>query len=482
MKNLFFFIFWFIIYPAFPQDPIAKSSNSITPEELRTCVEKLASPEFEGREFSTRGEKMAAEYISSRLNELNLKKTTTNFEVDLSIPFDSLTRFELSNQNATLKHWEDFGSPYWFHYSNGQKMPVVYAGFGIDLPNYSDYSGIDVNGKFVAVSEGQPINSYGINLVTGDTTKIDSLNSVTYKTRVAASHHAKGIFILQAQKKFEELKKWMEANRDMMLTIPVDYILAHKDSFTRSYIDERRFAEFLVIDHHDFPDLVKCSINQGKSPAGMFGTQLSVNLQSTRLTRKSQNVLGYLEGKNKEEVIVLGAHYDHVGKNDSTYFPGADDNASGVAVLLGIARAFAQAQKEGFTPEKSILFACWGAEEAGILGSQQYIMKSPYQPENTKMYINFDMVGRIDTLHCANPNFVYVLPVNEKGKQFIKEIEDTDKSYSPLLMIGFEYPDKKMEIEKKAIICTSAISAFLRLGSLPDYTLITIHRLTHQTS
>jgi hypothetical protein len=477
MKLLFIFIFWFIIYPAFPQDPIAHFCRSITPEELHNYVEKLASPEFEGRAFNTNGEKKAADYLSGEFNALLLKKFSSNYQTDLSIPIDSVLHLEISNEKARLKNLVDFGNFCWFFLSNGQKMPVVYAGFGIDLPTYSDYSGIESEGKFVVVSEGQPINSQGINLVTGDTTKIDSLNSVSYKIRVAESHHAKGIFILQGQQKFEELKKWMEANRDRVLTMPIDQIpsilLTLKDSFSISYLDETRFSELLFVDHHDFPDLIKCSLNQGKSPAGKFETQLSVNFESTRVIRKSQNVLGYLEGKNKEEVIILGAHYDHLGKNDSTYFPGADDNASGVAVLLEIAEAFTQAQKEGYFPEKNIIFACWGAEEAGILGSQQYMMKSPYQPENTKLYINFDMVGRIDSLHSANPNFVYVLPVNEKGKQFIQKIEDTDDSYSPSLMLGFEYPDKKMEIEKRSDYLYFSNAGVPSLGFLtglhPDY-------------
>lgn len=453
MKRFVQLLIWLTVYPVFAQEPIIRFCNSISSEELRICVEKLASPDLEGRAFNTNGEKKAADYLSGEFNMLNLKIFPANF-IDLSLPFDSILHFEISNEKTTLNNVVDFGNSCWFFWSNGQKMPVVYAGFGIDHPNYSDYSGIDAKGKFVAVSEGQPINSNGINLVTGDTTKIDSLNSVSYKTRIAESHHAKGIFILQGQKKFEELKKWKEANKDMLLTVPVDQIptilLAHKDSFTGSFLDERRFAELLFVDQHDFPDLVNYSINQGKSPAGMFKTQLSVNLQSTHITRKTQNILGFLEGRNKEEAIVLGAHYDHVGKNDSTYFPGADDNASGVAVLLGIARAFAQAQKEGFTPERSILFACWGAEEAGILGSQQYIMKSPYLSENTKIYLNFDMIGRIDSLHSANPNFVYALPINEKGKQFVDKIVETGKAYSPLLTFAFEFPDKKMQIEKRS--------------------------------
>ena len=166
MKPFLFSIFWFIVSPAFSQDPIAHFCKTINPEELRTCVEKLASPDFEGRAFNTNGEKKAANYLSGEFNMLNLKFFPSNF-IDLSLPFDSILHFAISNEKTTLNNMVDFGNACWFFWSNGQKMPVVYAGFGIDHPNYSDYSGIDAKGKFVAVSEGQPINSSGINLVTG---------------------------------------------------------------------------------------------------------------------------------------------------------------------------------------------------------------------------------------------------------------------------------------------------------------------------
>lgn len=449
MKPLLFFIFWFIVYPAISQEQITRFCNSITPEELRTCVEKLASAEFEGREFSTRGEKMAAEYISSRLDELQLKKTTTNFEVDLSIPFDSLTRFELSNQNATLKHWDDFSGPYWFLFSHGQKIPVIYAGFGIDHPNYSDYKGINVKGKWVVLSIGQPVNDQGINLITGDTTKIDSLATQPFKTKIAKAHGALGIIFLQNQKQFDDGAKWVKANIKQPAIIPADIInweLAHPDLMLFTYFNENKLAKLFYVDPMDFPDLVKCNINQGKSPAGIFEGTLNCAFQTFRFNRKSQNVLGFIEGRKKDEVIILGAHYDHSGKKDSTYLPGADDNASGVSTLLEIAEAFKQAEKEGFIPEKNILFAFWGGEELGLLGSQKYVQSPAFGLDNTKLYLNFDMVGRCDSLHMKEAGFVYVLPVNQKAERFQKEVPELVKHYSLSLSPAFEYPFKEERI------------------------------------
>lgn len=213
-----------------------------------TCVEKLASPEFECREFSMRGEKMAADYISARLNELQLKKTAASFQVELSIPFDSLTQFEFSNSNATLKYGDDISTgPYWHHFSNGRKIQVIYAGFGFDHPSYSDYRGINVKGKWVAVSGAQPCNNQGINLVTGDTTKIDSLNSQGYKTRIAKAHGASGIIFLQTRQQFDDGAKWVKANIKRPYSIPailLNWEAAYpQDSMLFTFFNENKLAK-----------------------------------------------------------------------------------------------------------------------------------------------------------------------------------------------------------------------------------------------
>ncbi|MBA4409681.1 MAG: M20/M25/M40 family metallo-hydrolase [Bacteroidota bacterium] len=453
MKNLLFLFFGFITCPAFSQDPIAKFCNSITSEELRTTVEKLASPEFEGREFSTSGEKIAANYISTRLNELQLKKTTANYQVDLSIPFDSLSKFEFSNPNATLKYWDDFGGPYWFHFSNGQKISIIYAGFGIDHPNYSDYAGIDVKGKTVVISGGQPVNDQGINLVTVDSAKIDSLEALPYKTRIAKAHGASGIIFLQNQKQFDDGAKWVKANIKRPNSVAAGIINSEyaypQDSMLFTFFNENKLAKLFFTNPQDFTDLIKNSINQGKSPAGIFEGTLNCTFQTFRFFRKTQNVLGFIEGRKKDEVIILGAHYDHSGKTDSTYLPGADDDASGVSALLEIAEAFKQAEKERYIPEKNILFAFWGGEEWGTLGSQKYVQNPAYRISSTSLYLNLDMIGRCDSLHLEEKAFVYVLPIDKKAEQFKNVISDLANRYSPSLSIAFDYPFKQERMLKR---------------------------------
>ena len=107
-----------------------------------------------------------------------------------------------------------------------------------------------------------------------------------------------------------------------------------------------------------------------------------------------RNVLGYIEGKNKNEYVVMGAHYDHLGMDEvldgDKIYNGADDNASGVSAVLQIAKAFLAS---GEKPERTIIFALWDGEELGLLGSEYFMQTCPFALD-IKGYVNFDMIGR----------------------------------------------------------------------------------------
>ncbi len=126
-------------------------------------------------------------------------------------------------------------------------------------------------------------------------------------------------------------------------------------------------------------------------------------------TIRGENVLGYIEGTDlKDELIIITAHYDHLGKHDSLIFNGADDDASGVAGAMEIAEAFMIAKKEGYGPRRSILIMPVSGEEKGLLGSEYYTDNPIYPLENTIANLNIDMIGRLDDWH-DNGNYVYLI-------------------------------------------------------------------------
>jgi len=124
---------------------------------------------------------------------------------------------------------------------------------------------------------------------------------------------------------------------------------------------------------------------------------------------RGENIIGFIEGSDlKDEIVVITAHYDHLGIKDSLIYNGADDNGSGTVAIMEIAEAFMLAKKEGKGPRRSILIMPVSAEEKGLLGSKYYTENPIYPLENTIANLNVDMIGRIDSYN-NNPNYIYLI-------------------------------------------------------------------------
>ena len=132
----------------------------------------------------------------------------------------------------------------------------------------------------------------------------------------------------------------------------------------------------------------------------------------------SENIWAYIEGSEKpEEVIVISAHYDHVGVENGEVYNGADDDGSGTSALLEIAQAFQMAKKAGHGPKRSILFLHVTGEEHGLLGSRYYSENPLFPLANTVADVNIDMIGRRDALHADTNNYVYIIGANRLSSE-----------------------------------------------------------------
>ena len=156
---------------------------------------------------------------------------------------------------------------------------------------------------------------------------------------------------------------------------------------------------------------------------------------------KTENVLGFLEGSDKkEEVIVITAHYDHVGvKKDGVgdlIHNGADDDGSGTAAVMELAKIFTEAKKDGRGPRRSILFMLVTAEEKGLLGSDYYTQNPVFPLENTVVNLNIDMIGRRDFNHRDSAPYVYVIGADKLSSELNRVSETINKQYSNLI---FDY-------------------------------------------
>ena len=144
---------------------------------------------------------------------------------------------------------------------------------------------------------------------------------------------------------------------------------------------------------------------------------------------KGENVLGFIEGTDlKEELIIITAHYDHLGKHEDKIFNGADDDGSGTVATLEIAEAFMSAKKEGNGPRRSVLIMPVSGEEKGLLGSKYYTDHPIYPLENTVANLNIDMIGRVDDWH-ENGDYVYLIGADMLSQELHDISEQTNDQY-----------------------------------------------------
>jgi Zn-dependent M28 family amino/carboxypeptidase len=174
-----------------------------------------------------------------------------------------------------------------------------------------------------------------------------------------------------------------------------------------------------------------------KVPASFLNARRNENLPD------SENIWAFIEGTEKpEEVLVISAHYDHVGIKDGEIYNGADDDGSGTVALLEMAKAFQKAKKEGHGPKRSILFLHVTGEEHGLHGSRYYSENPLFPVANTITDINIDMIGRRDVEHANTNNYVYVIGANRLSTDLHNIVVAQNEKYTKL-DLDFKFNDPK---------------------------------------
>lgn len=154
----------------------------------------------------------------------------------------------------------------------------------------------------------------------------------------------------------------------------------------------------------------------------------------------SENILAFIKGNEKpEEIIVISAHYDHVGTRNGVVYNGADDDGSGTVALMEIAEAFKLAKKNGRGPKRSILFLHVTGEEHGLLGSKYYAENPVYPLANTVVNLNIDMIGRCDPENCGT-DYVYAIG-SEMLSSELKQISEAANAATQKMNLNYRYDD-----------------------------------------
>ena len=172
-------------------------------------------------------------------------------------------------------------------------------------------------------------------------------------------------------------------------------------------------------------------------PAAFLNAKRNENLPD------SENIWAYIEGSEKpEEIVVISAHYDHVGIENGEVYNGADDDGSGTVALMEMAVAFQKAKNEGHGPKRSILILHVTGEEHGLHGSRYYAENPLFPLINTVADVNIDMIGRRDELHKDSNNYVYVIGSDYLSSDLYNICESVNKEYTKL-DLDYKYNDKK---------------------------------------
>ena len=177
----------------------------------------------------------------------------------------------------------------------------------------------------------------------------------------------------------------------------------------------------------------------------LIETKVKINANRKAEKLSSENVLCFIEGSDpilKDEVVVVTAHYDHVGKTGDDIYNGADDDGSGTVTVMEIAEAFVMAKRDGHGPKRSVLVMTVSGEEKGLLGSEWYTEHPVFPLKNTVANLNVDMIGRLDEAHAGNENYVYLIGSDKLSTTLHKISEDANANYTQLeLDYTFNAPD-----------------------------------------
>jgi hypothetical protein len=433
---------------------IVKYSKTITAKELKEHLTEIASDEYEGRYTGEKGLKMTAEYLVKEFK--GDKLTGPVSQVD--DPF----RQEMELEKKTWKNrkfvtgdktFENHKQVSFIQIAPGEEeYEVIFAGYGIYSKTYNNYKNIDVKGKLVAFLMGEPKSREGTYLATGsekpllnpDTSITSKFQAIQGKAMASMMRGAKGLIIIEkddeeGEKTIEDLNRFMG---DIEVNFPGKKVNPMM-SFPILYTSPSEAASLFGITTEEFDKDIEALADTAEAISGKYIQKIKLTAEQEKEAIKSSNILAYIEGTDKKnEIVVVGAHYDHEGVKGGEVYNGADDNGSGTVALLEIAEAFAQAKKKGNGPRRSILFIAFTGEERGLLGSDFYAKNPVFELDSTIACLNVDMVGRIDETHKENGDYIYSIGADYLSSELHEISETAAKTYFPELTIDYTFNDK----------------------------------------
>jgi len=427
-------------------DKMKAGFDLITAKDSLALLTYISSDLLEGRETATRGYQLAAEYAASLFSLWKVLPAGDTPRPAFSgmgrsdMPAAPLARGYL--QEFAMKEISDVSTELSVQVRQGDSMksrafqsgidfmsmsstpetltaPVIFAGYGITEKEigYDDLKGLDVKGKIVLIlteAPGKddpkspfqkkelkekyfpPAGPFAFRMGGGfnKAQEIAKLGAATVLQVQASTGDAELFKGFATPRRQSDDRPIINEPRRRLLIPGAGQRMPWESSPTITITKE--MANFLLENSGRKIEDLKARIESTYKPSSLILPGTTVTLSTTAKTAlvRCRNVIGYIEGSDpvlKNEYVVVGAHYDHLGKRGDYVFNGADDNGSGSVGVMNLARAFAAATQK---PKRTVVFALWTGEEEGLLGSRYYVQNPPFPLDKTAAYLNLDMISR----------------------------------------------------------------------------------------
>ncbi|MCX8056645.1 MAG: M20/M25/M40 family metallo-hydrolase [Ignavibacteria bacterium] len=422
-KNLLYFLL--LIFISCSSVKIPETSSKIDQSDLFKHLSFLASDDLKGRGTGTPEIDKAADYLAKYFKSIGLQPKgssgyfqTFKVTTDLELLKQNSLIVDVNNQPVTFELRKDY-QPTGFSANGLAEGNVVFAGYGIEAEDlgYNDYANIDVKDKIVLMMRYSP---------EGDKpdTKFGFKVQSNFKVSTAKSKGAKAVILFTGPNTVENdrLISLVPDPAAMNAGIPVVSISTEK----AKEIFEKAGKNLLDIQK-------QIDSTQSSKSFEFENVKAKLQVDLKPIVKETRNVIAFLEGNDpelKNEIIVIGAHYDHLGmggrgslaaSKEPQVHNGADDNASGTTGLLELAEYFASKKSE---LKRSILFIAFSGEELGLLGSKHFVDNPTVPLEKIKAMINMDMIGRMN----ENKLTVYGTGTSPKWKPLLNKL-NSDSSF-----------------------------------------------------
>jgi len=401
-------------------DDVGKTSDStaIANKRIGEDIKYLASDQLKGRQPGTPEMKLAEDYILQAFKEAGLKPggsedsylqtfDVTNRRASHTINADT-THLRLTTptgESLSLEYEQQFVPMVYKESYKLEDLSVAFVGYGINASrehNYNEYRNLNVEGKVVVMIRGEPQQTRVDSVFDGEDTSRYSYLQTKVDAAIAAKAAAI-ILVNDAGRAFDNDSADDLASASQFGRVTKEIPFVHMKRQTFNEMLKQSPVYTAIGDPLSSLSEIESEIDATLEPLSqtLSDWQIKMAAEFIEVKTTTSNIIGIVQGAGAlaEETIVVGAHYDHLGMGDygsrsrdagKAIHNGADDNATGTAAVMELARRFG---KRTQTPTRRIVFICFSAEELGLVGSKHYVDNSVVPIEQTVAMVNFDMIG-----------------------------------------------------------------------------------------